>query len=260
MPTRLRAIPPTALCSAIGRSRRPMWSSSSTRSSELSRITAPAASAVTSLFWPKAMPTVAAVRAGASLMPSPRKTVLARGGLGADDLQLLLGGLAGVHLVDADLARPGSAPPTRGRRRPAARGRSGAGAQVADERAALGARLVAEAERRGVAAVDQRRRTPGRRRPRAAPPAASADAGAQVRAAGDLRSAARRRCRAAPRPGRSLTSLASSGSASLAPRRLEDRRRPAGASSTAPGWRPAPGPRRSCEPRPGSTSVSRGWP
>ena len=31
-----------------------------------------------SLFWPKAMPTVAAVSAGASLMPSPRKTVFAR--------------------------------------------------------------------------------------------------------------------------------------------------------------------------------------
>ena len=44
-------------------------------------MTAPAASAVTSLFWPKAMPTVAAVRAGASLMPSPRKTVFARRGL-----------------------------------------------------------------------------------------------------------------------------------------------------------------------------------
>ena len=55
-----------------------MCRNSSTFSSELSRITAPAASAVMSLFWPKAIPTVAAVRAGASLMPSPRKTVFAR--------------------------------------------------------------------------------------------------------------------------------------------------------------------------------------
>ena len=78
MPTTLSAIPPTALCSAIARMRRPMCSSSSTRSSDVSRITAPAASAVTSLSCPKAMPTVAAVSAGASLMPSPRNTVRAR--------------------------------------------------------------------------------------------------------------------------------------------------------------------------------------
>ena len=83
-------MPPTALCSAIGRIRRLMCKNSSTFSSELSRITAPAASAVMSLFWPKAMPTVAAVRAGASLMPSPRKTVLRSLRLLADDLQLLL--------------------------------------------------------------------------------------------------------------------------------------------------------------------------
>ena len=58
-----------------------------------------------SLFWPKAMPTVAAVSAGASLMPSPRKTVLALRVSRADDRQLLLGRLAGVDLVDADLLR-----------------------------------------------------------------------------------------------------------------------------------------------------------
>ena len=44
---------------------------SSTFSSELSMMTTPAASAVTSLFCPIAMPTVAAIMAGASLMPSP---------------------------------------------------------------------------------------------------------------------------------------------------------------------------------------------
>ena len=40
-------------------------------------ITTPAASAVTSLFWPMATPTVAAIMAGASLMPSPTYSVLA---------------------------------------------------------------------------------------------------------------------------------------------------------------------------------------
>src|SRR5450756_929935 len=43
----------------------------------LSMTTTPAASAVTSLFCPIAMPTVAAIMAGASLMPSPTKSVLA---------------------------------------------------------------------------------------------------------------------------------------------------------------------------------------
>jgi hypothetical protein len=37
-----------------------------------------AASDVTSLFWPMATPTVAAIIAGASLMPSPTYNVLAR--------------------------------------------------------------------------------------------------------------------------------------------------------------------------------------
>src|SRR5205807_1400160 len=56
----------------------PTCSSSSTFSSDGSRITAPAASAVMSLCWPNATPAVAAVRAGASLMPSPRYSVGAR--------------------------------------------------------------------------------------------------------------------------------------------------------------------------------------
>ena len=64
----LNAMPPMALCSAMVRMRRPMWSSSSTRASELSRITAPAASDVISLACPKATPTVAAV---VTLDPDP---------------------------------------------------------------------------------------------------------------------------------------------------------------------------------------------
>ena len=81
-----------------------MCRNSSTLSSELSKITAPAASEVTSLFCPKAIPTVAAVSAGASLIPSPRKTVFALR-IPADDLQFLLRGLAGMHLRDPDLFR-----------------------------------------------------------------------------------------------------------------------------------------------------------
>ena len=96
-------MPPTALCRAIDRSRWLMCRNSSTFSSELSMMTAPAASAVMSLFWPKAIPTVAAVSAGASLMPSPRKTVFAFAVSCAHDVQLLLGRLAGVDLGDADL-------------------------------------------------------------------------------------------------------------------------------------------------------------
>ena len=69
------------------------------------KITAPAASEVTSLFCPKAIPTVAAVIAGALLIPSPRKTVFALPRLRADDLQFLLRGLAGTHLRDPDLFR-----------------------------------------------------------------------------------------------------------------------------------------------------------
>ena len=71
MPMTLSAMPPTALWSAMDRIRRLMWMNSSTFVRELSMITTPAASAVTSLFCPIAMPTVAAIIAGASLMPSP---------------------------------------------------------------------------------------------------------------------------------------------------------------------------------------------
>jgi hypothetical protein len=46
--------------------------------SDVSMITAPAASAVISLWWPKAIPTVAVTSAGASLMPSPMNSVGAR--------------------------------------------------------------------------------------------------------------------------------------------------------------------------------------
>ena len=56
---------------AMIRIRRLMCMNSSTFLSELSMTTTPAASAVTSLFCPIAMPTVAAIMAGASLMPSP---------------------------------------------------------------------------------------------------------------------------------------------------------------------------------------------
>jgi hypothetical protein len=71
MPRMLSPIPPTALCRAICRIRRPMCRNSSTFWRELSMITASAASVVTSLFCPKAMPIEAASRAGASLIPSP---------------------------------------------------------------------------------------------------------------------------------------------------------------------------------------------
>ena len=51
--------------------------SSSTFDNDESMMTTRAASEVTSLCWPNAMPTVAAISAGASLMPSPMNTVFA---------------------------------------------------------------------------------------------------------------------------------------------------------------------------------------
>ena len=66
-------------------------------------ITAPAASAVMSLFCPKAMPTVAAVSAGASLKLSPKNRVFARLGLLSDKLQFLFRTLACVDFLDAHL-------------------------------------------------------------------------------------------------------------------------------------------------------------
>ena len=71
MPPRLSTIPPTALCKAMERIRRLMCMNSSTFFSEFSIATTSAASAVTSLFCPTAIPTVAAIIAGASLIPSP---------------------------------------------------------------------------------------------------------------------------------------------------------------------------------------------
>ena len=53
LPIMLRAIPPMALWRAMARRRRLMWKNSSTLWSKLSMITAPAASAVMSLFWPR---------------------------------------------------------------------------------------------------------------------------------------------------------------------------------------------------------------
>ena len=52
-------------------------------------MTASADSPVISLFWPKAMPMVAAVSAGASLIPSPKNTVLACSALKSTYRQIL---------------------------------------------------------------------------------------------------------------------------------------------------------------------------
>ena len=49
--------------------------SSSTFDNDESMMTTRAASEVTSLFCPNAIPTVAAIKAGASLIPSPMTTV-----------------------------------------------------------------------------------------------------------------------------------------------------------------------------------------
>jgi hypothetical protein len=65
-------------------------------------IPAPAASAVMSLYCPKAMPTVAAVRAGASLIPSQKDRICLLGLL-PDQFELLLGTLAEVDFLDTDL-------------------------------------------------------------------------------------------------------------------------------------------------------------
>ena len=155
MPATLKAMPPTALCSAIDRMRRLMCRNSSTFCSELSRMTTPAASAVISLFWPKAMPTVAAVRAGASLMPSPMKTVGARFVSRADELQLLLRALAGVDLLNADLLGQ-----IADFRFPVAGDEHHAlevmlGAEMPDEVRAFRPRLVAKPQGARIAIVDQ---------------------------------------------------------------------------------------------------------
>ena len=78
IPRMLRAIPPSADWRAMRRMCLAIWISSSTQLREVSRTTASAASAVMSFCIPKAMPTVAACIAGASLIPSPRKRVGAR--------------------------------------------------------------------------------------------------------------------------------------------------------------------------------------
>src|SRR5215831_3375450 len=99
----LNDIPPIADCREICRIRRAIWISSSTRARDASRITASAASEVTSLCMPKATPMVAACIAGASLIPSPRKSVGGRTDFFARNGHLLFGGFCGVHLPDAHL-------------------------------------------------------------------------------------------------------------------------------------------------------------
>ena len=103
MPPTLRAMPPTALWSAIDRMRRLMCRNSSTLCSELSRMTAPAASEVISLFWPKAMPDRGR-RQGRSIVDAvPHEDRRRLFGFTADELQLLLRALAEIHMLDADL-------------------------------------------------------------------------------------------------------------------------------------------------------------
>src|SRR6476619_4781631 len=101
----LSAMPPTALWTAMERIRRLMCMNSSTFCRELSMTPTPAASAVTSLFCPIAMPTVAAIMAGASLMPSPTLQCFGGGGFRADDGELFFGALLRVDVRDAHLLR-----------------------------------------------------------------------------------------------------------------------------------------------------------
>ena len=67
-------------------------------------ITTPAASAVTSLFCPIAMPTVAAIMAGASLMPS-HVECFSGGSFRADDRELFFRTLLRMDVRDAHLFR-----------------------------------------------------------------------------------------------------------------------------------------------------------
>src|ERR1700730_17289890 len=104
MPMMLSVMPPTALWSAMIRIRRLMCMNSSTFLRELSMTTTPAASAVSSLFCPIAMPTVAAIMAGASLMPSPTYKVWGA----ADDGEFIFTTLLGVDFGDAHLLGQGT--------------------------------------------------------------------------------------------------------------------------------------------------------
>ena len=231
-------MPPTALCSAIPRMRRPMWRSSSTFASELSSTTAPAASAVTSLPWPKATPTVAAASAGASLIPSPMNSVGARAVSARTSASFCSGVWLDVHLGDADLR--GQVAHLRLARSPetsSTRSKPCCGSRWRTNDAALGARLVAEA--------DQRRRVrPSSSTMHSSPPpvsGSSAVAGSARRASvlrlvtstsspSTVPPQAFARASRGPRsPGRSPGSPRS--------RRARSRRRADGASS-ARGWRP----------------------
>ena len=106
-----------------------------------------------SLYWPNATPTVAAVSAGASLMPSPRKSVDAFA-VSVRTRASLPRGLSSEHLGDAHLL--GQVPYFR-----AAIARDQQHAieampppEMRDERRAVDARLVTEAARGGVAIVN----------------------------------------------------------------------------------------------------------
>ena len=74
IPVRLGTMPPIALWSAMENIRRLMCMNSSTFLREFSIATTSADSAVTSLFCPTAMPTVAARNSEGSSGPSPPKT------------------------------------------------------------------------------------------------------------------------------------------------------------------------------------------
>ena len=71
------------------------------------KMTAPAASAVMSLLTPRATPAVAAIMAGASLMPSPRYSVGAMALSSPNDLNLLFRTLAAVDLGNSHGRREG---------------------------------------------------------------------------------------------------------------------------------------------------------
>ena len=125
-------------------------------------MTTRAASEVTSLCWPNAMPTVAAISAGASLMPSPTNSVFAAFGLAPHDLHLLLRRCLRMDLGDRN--RAGETPhfrfPIAGDEQHARE--AVPGPEMLDEAAAVGARHIVETKHRGVAGHRSRRCIPGR--------------------------------------------------------------------------------------------------
>ncbi len=101
IPIMLSAIPPTALWRPIARIRRPIWMSSSTLANAVSSTTASAASAVMSLFCPKATLTVVGLHGRCIVDSVAQKQGRSLLSLLADNLHFFFWTLAKENLTNA---------------------------------------------------------------------------------------------------------------------------------------------------------------